>query len=169
MSVGLGDRCAALDVYARRERAAAPPRSRTGPISTWARWGAHAGWWLGAVVGGGAFLVGGDWPAAPIGILAGGGLGAVAGLVVGVLDGAVITVLSATVVLSSTPDRVRDRTAVVAFLTTAVTGTALLFGAFGWLPGRGARFLLIVLPAGAGAFMAAALSRRMPPVSRRVA
>ena len=167
MSVGLGGRCAALDVYARRERAAAPPRSRTGPISTWAILGAHVGWWLGAVVGGVAFPVAGDWLAAPIGIVAGGGLGAVAGLVVGALDGAVIAVLSATVVLASTPHRVRDRTAVVAFLTTGVAGTALLFGAVGWLPGRGARCLLIGLPAGAGALIAAALSRRMPPVSPR--
>ena len=83
MSVDAAPRCTAFNSCARRQPTAVPATSSGSVVGAWAVAGGHAGFWLGATLGGLITVVGGFWPAVVVGVILGGLVGGIAGLAVG--------------------------------------------------------------------------------------
>ncbi len=80
------------------------------------------------------------------------------GLITGMTNGAVIGLLSLTPLFRSAAGVSRSRVSVVAAITTSLTGFAILYQLYGWVP------ILVCPPVAAGTLLAVYASGKLPPV-----
>jgi hypothetical protein len=147
----------------RRNYSAVRRHPRRGEVAAWANAGCRLGLGLGAGYGATIIALTGAAPLVLVGLVAGGLVGGLCGLLVGAVDGAVLTRFV------GNPRRYplahnRDHQATtVAVIATGITSLSFQVAAFGWLPGRAERVLLVHLPVAISMGAAALLAKRLPP------